>query len=103
MKRLFLAVVLAGALAFGAAQPAALAADMTSFEAAPGGIGTVHRHVTKRVAVHRCIEVSQPARGCPLRRYSLLPWPGLPPCYLYGGVCVYPTAPDLEQWEHYPY
>jgi hypothetical protein len=56
---------------------------------------------TKRVAVHGCIEVSQPARGCPLRRYSRLPWPGIPRCYLYRGVCVYHTAPDLEQWDYW--
>jgi hypothetical protein len=79
------AFALAGVLALGASETAA------------------HWRVTKRVAVHRCIEVSQPARGCPLRRYSLLPWPGIPRCYLYGGVCVYYTAPDVEEWERYAY
>jgi hypothetical protein len=83
MKRLSLAVALAGVLALGASPTAA------------------HWRATKRLAVHRCIEVSQPARGCPLRHYSLLPWPGIPRCYLYGGVCVYHTASDWEEWGYW--
>jgi hypothetical protein len=30
------------------------------------------------VVFSRCIEVSQPARGCPLHHYARLPWPGVP-------------------------
>lgn len=81
MKRLSLAFALIGVLALGASQTAAFAADVGVSEAAPRyGAGT-HRHVARRVAFPRCIEVSQPARGCPLRRYARLPWPGVPTLY----------------------
>jgi len=55
MKRPALTLAIAAVLALGASQTAA------------------HWRGKKRVAVHRCIEISQPPRGCPLRRYSLLP------------------------------
>jgi hypothetical protein len=100
MKKTSLAIALAGLLALGASQTAGFAADLAVSEAAPRHIVT-HRRVAKRVVAFRCIEVSQPPRGCPLRRYSLLPWPGIPRCYLYDGVCVYHTAPDVEQWAGY--
>jgi hypothetical protein len=85
MKHPFLALAMAAVLALAASQTGA------------------HWRGKKRVALHRCIEVSQPPRGCPLRWYSRLPWPGIPRCYLYQGVCVYHTAPDLEQWGPYGY
>jgi hypothetical protein len=100
MKRLSLALAVTGALALGASQRTALAADVGAYEAAPGRVAWTHGRVTKRLVAHRCIEVSQPARGCPLRRYSLLPWPGIPRCHLVGDICVYFTAPDLEEWAH---
>jgi hypothetical protein len=83
MKCLYRAVAIAGVLALGASQTAA------------------HWRASKRGPLHRCIEVSQPARGCPLWRYSRLPWPGIPRCYLYRGVCVYHTAPDWEEWGYW--
>jgi hypothetical protein len=107
MRGLSLSIALAGVLALGASQTAVFAADIAAREVAPRGIHTKHWRATthwraaRRVAIHRCIEVSQPARGCPLRRYSLLPWPSIPRCYLYDGACVYHTAPDLEEWDRY--
>ncbi len=100
MKRLCLVAAVAGVLALGGSQTAAVAADIGAYEAAPHRVATTHRRVT-RIVIHRCIEVSQPARGCPLRRYSLLPWPGIPRCHPYGGVCTYFTAPDWEEWPGY--
>jgi hypothetical protein len=104
VRGLSLSVALAGVLALGASQTAAFAADIAA-RATPRGVHTTHRRAAthqraaRRVAIHRCIEVSQPARGCPLRRYSLLPWPAIPRCHLYDGACVYHTAPDLEEWD----
>jgi hypothetical protein len=101
VRGLALAIAAAGVLALGASQTAGFAADIGVSETGPRHIARTHWRATKRVAIRRCIEVSQPARGCPLRRYSLLPWPGTPRCELYGDVCVYYTAPDLEEWERY--
>jgi len=98
MKRLSLALAVAGVLVAGAYETPGFAADFAVSEAAPRHIARTHWRVTRRVAIHRCIEVSQPPRGCALRRYSLLPWPGIPRCYLYGGACIYRTAPDVEEW-----
>jgi hypothetical protein len=78
MKSFSLVLVVATVLLAGASQKAAFAADLSGYETAPGRIVTTHRHVTRRVAVRGCIEVSQPPRGCPLRHYSLLPWPSVP-------------------------
>jgi hypothetical protein len=100
MKRFCSVAAVAGALALGGSQTAAVGADLGAYEAAPHRIVKTHRRVA-RVVVQRCIEVSQPARGCPLRRYSLLPWPGIPRCHLDAGVCVYFTAPDWEEWPGY--
>ena len=101
MQGFSLSIVLAGALAVGASQTAGYAADLVVPEASPRHVST-HWRVAKRVAVHRCIEVSQPPRGCPLRRDPRsLAWPSIPRCYLYGDACVYHTAPDVEQWARY--
>lgn len=101
MKRISLALAVAGVLALGTSQTPGFAADFAAPEPtlrhAPK-----HWRVTKRVALPRCIEVSQPPRGCPLWRLrGSLEWPGLPRCYLYDGACVYHTAPDLEEWARY--
>jgi hypothetical protein len=107
MKRLCLALAVAGALALGAFETSGFAADFAAPEPtlrhirAPRHVRT-HWRVAKRVAVPRCIEVSQPPRGCPLRwlRGSLA-WPGIPRCHLVGDVCVYRTAADWEEWAPY--
>ena len=78
LQAISLAMTIAGMLALGPVQTAVFAADFSVSETAPGGFPRTHWRVTKRIAVHRCIEVSQPPRGCPLRRYSRLPWPGVP-------------------------
>jgi hypothetical protein len=101
MQKTSLAIALAGVLALGASPTAGIAADLAVSEPAPRHIVT-HRRVAKRVVAFRCIEVSQPPRGCPLRRDPRsLAWPSIPRCYLYDGVCVYHTAPDVEQWARY--
>jgi hypothetical protein len=78
MKRLSLTSALIGALALGASATAAFAADFAGTEPAPRSIARTHWHVHKRVVFSRCIEVSQPPRGCPLHHYARLPWPGVP-------------------------
>jgi len=103
MKRLSLAVTLAGALALGAPATAAFAADLPGVEAA-------RRHVVikrERRTVIRCVKLGG-ARGCPVRRYvrRSLAWPGaivflgvprIPPgCgFPFEGVCdpTYYTTP----------
>jgi hypothetical protein len=80
MKRLSLTGAVIGALALGASATAVLAADYSVTEPAPR-IARAHRHVARHVVFSRCIEVSQPARGCPLHRYARLPWPGVPTLY----------------------
>lgn len=81
MKRLSVAFSLLGALALGASATAAFAADIAAGEPVSRGIARTHWHAHKRVVFSRCIEVSQPARGCPLHRYARLPWPGVPTLY----------------------
>jgi hypothetical protein len=76
MKRL-LALAVAGMLAFGT-ETTVFAADLSGSETGVRAFPRTHWRVTKRVVVRRCIEVSQPPRGCPLHRYSRLPWPGVP-------------------------
>jgi len=66
MKRLFIALSLIGVLALGTAETAAIAADVEVSEPAPRHIARTHRHGARRVVVFRCIEVSQPPRGCRL-------------------------------------
>ena len=101
MQRISLAIALAGVLALGAFQTAGFAADLAVPGAAPRHIHTHWRSAKRGVAL-RCIEVSQPPRGCPLRRDPRsLAWPGIPRCYLYEGACIYHTAPDVEQWARY--
>src|SRR6266566_9587983 len=77
MKPFSLAFALVGMVAIGAAQTTGFAADIAVPEVAPRYIPIKHWRVTKRV-VPRCIEVSQPPRGCPLRRHGRLVWPGVP-------------------------
>ena len=77
MKRLSLNFALVGALALGASETAAFAADYAVTEPPPRSIAHTHWHGARRVAVSRCIEVSQPPRGCPLHHYARLPWPGV--------------------------
>jgi hypothetical protein len=102
MKRLSLALAVAGVLALGASPTAGFAADFVVRKHTPRHV--THWRVTKWAAVPRCVEVSQHPRGCPLWRLrGSLAWPGIPRCHLYEGVCVYPTAPDLEEWERYGY
>jgi hypothetical protein len=81
MKRLSLTVALVGALALGASATAAFAADLSGYEPAPRHIARTHWHAHRGVAFSRCIEVSQPPRGCPLHHYARLPWPGVPTLY----------------------
>ena len=100
MRRLSLAAALAGMLALGAFETTAFAADVGVSDARRGRIAAHHWRGTRRAAVQRCVEVSQPARGCPLRQQAWA-WPGIPRCHLYGDVCLYYTAPDLEQWGHW--
>jgi hypothetical protein len=107
MKQLSLALAVAGALALGTFPTSGFAADFAGPQSSPRYIHAprhIHTHwrVTRRVAVPRCVEVSQPPRGCPLRwlRHSLA-WPSVPRCHLYEGVCIYHTAPDLEEWTRY--
>jgi hypothetical protein len=97
MKRFSLALALAGVLALGVpATPGSAAPEFTRHHR------PTHWRVAKRVAVPRCVEVSGPPRGCPLWRLrGSLAWPGIPRCHLDGGVCVYHTAPDLEEWARY--
>jgi hypothetical protein len=78
LQALFLSIAAAGMLVLGAAQTAAYAADFTVSETVRSHVPRTHWRVTKRVVLRGCIEVSQPPRGCPLRHYSRLPWPGLP-------------------------
>jgi hypothetical protein len=78
LQALSLSIAAAAMLAFGAARTPAFAADISVSEAARSHFPRTHWRVARRIAVHRCIEVSQPPRGCPLRHYSLLPWPGVP-------------------------
>src|SRR5262249_37637579 len=54
MKRLSLALAITGALALGASQTAAFAAEIGAYEAALGRIARHHGRLIKRVAVHRC-------------------------------------------------
>jgi hypothetical protein len=78
ITRLSLAVALVGGLALGAWQTA-LAADFGPPGATPRYVSKPHwRAVKKRVFVRGCVEVSQPPRGCPVRLYGRLPWPGEP-------------------------
>jgi hypothetical protein len=81
MTRLSLNFALVGALALGASETAAFAADYAVTEPPPRSIARTHWHGARRVAVSRCIEVSQPPRGCPLHHYARLPWPGVPTLY----------------------
>ena len=82
MKPVSLAFALV--LAVGAAPTIGFAADLIAPEAAPRyvtaprHVHVKHRRVIKRVVVVGCVEVSQPPRGCPVRLYGRLPWPGLP-------------------------
>ena len=78
MKRRSVASSLLSALALGASVTAAFAADYAVTEPAPRHIARTHWHAHQRVVFSRCIEVSQPARGCPLHHYARLPWPGVP-------------------------
>jgi hypothetical protein len=84
-----LVLAFAGMLAFGAAETAAFAADFSMSATARGDFPRTHWRVARRVVARHCIEVSQPPRGCPLRHYSRLPWPGVPrfdePYYLEYG------------------
>jgi hypothetical protein len=99
MKRLSLALAVGGVLALGPSPTPGLAADIAAPRHVPA-----HWRVVTRVMVPRCIEVSGPPRGCPLRRLrGSLAWPGIPRCHLYGGACVYRTAPDVEEWAGYGY
>src|SRR6516164_8702347 len=90
MKRLFIALSLIGVLALGTAETAAIAADVEVSEPAPRHIARTHRHGARRVVVFRCIEVSQPPRGCRLHHYARLPWPGVPTLYAVE-TAEYPT------------
>jgi len=74
----WLVLAIAGTLAFGAVQTPAFAADLSVSETGVRVFPRTHWRVAKRVVLHRCIEVSQPPRGCPLHHYSRLPWPGVP-------------------------
>ena len=85
MKTLSLAFALVGVLAVGAVPMTGFAADLIAPEAAPRHVYVAprhvhvkHRRVIRRVLVAGCVEVSQPPRGCPVRLYGRLPWPGLP-------------------------
>jgi hypothetical protein len=78
MKRLCRAFALAGVLALGPFQTTGFAADLVTTEPAPRYVAKPHWRVAKRIFVRGCVEVSQPPRGCPLRLYGRLPWPGVP-------------------------
>jgi hypothetical protein len=78
MKPLSLAFALVGVLTLGAAQTTGFATDLVAPGAAPRHVRAPHWRVVKRVVVPRCVEVSQPPRGCPLRRHARLVWPGVP-------------------------
>jgi hypothetical protein len=74
MKRL-LAFALVGAFALGASQTIGYAADYAPPGPAPRYVHKPHWRVT---VVRGCVEVSQPPRGCAVRLYGRLPWPGVP-------------------------
>ena len=84
MKAFSPACALVGVLALGAFATAGFAADLIAPEpvprhvSAPRHVHTKHWRVIKRVVVAGCVEVSQPPRGCPVRLYGRLPWPGVP-------------------------
>ena len=83
MKPFSLAFAL-GVLALATFPTAGFAADLIAPEpvprhvSAPRHVHTKHWRVIKRVVVRGCVEVSQPPRGCPVRLYGRLPWPGVP-------------------------
>jgi hypothetical protein len=84
MKAFSPACALVGVLALAAFPTAGFAADLIAPEpvprhvSAPRHVHTKHWRVIKRVVVRGCVEVSQPPRGCPVRLYGRLPWPGVP-------------------------
>jgi hypothetical protein len=78
MKRLSLAFALIAAFALGVCETTAYAADFGEPGPAPRYGPRPHWRVAKRVVVRGCVEVSQPPRGCPVRLYGRLPWPGVP-------------------------
>jgi hypothetical protein len=78
LQALSLSIAAAGMLGLGAAQTPAFAADFGVSEPVRSDIPRRHWRVARTRVPYRCIEVSQPPRGCPLWRYSRLPWPGVP-------------------------
>ena len=78
MKRVSRAMTLIGVLALGMCPTMGLAADLVTTGPAHRYVPKPHWRVTKRIFVRGCVEVSQQPRGCPLRLYGRLPWPGLP-------------------------
>jgi len=96
MKRLSLALGLAGVVALGASEAAAFLGDPALSKAAPSNIASTQYRGTQWVDPH-CLKPSW-SRRCRAHPRRSGAWPGLPPCYLIDGVCVYYTAPDWDQW-----
>jgi hypothetical protein len=96
MKRLPLAVALAGVLALGASQAAAFQIDPSASKGVRGDIVHAQYRGTQWVDPH-CLKPSWSHR-CRLHPRRSAAWPGLPRCYPVDGVCVYYTAPDWDQW-----
>jgi hypothetical protein len=76
--RVCLAFALVGVFALGASQTTGYAADFGAHGPGPRYVAKPHWRVGRRVVVRGCVEVSQPPRGCPVRLYGRLPWPGVP-------------------------